>query len=130
MLLAQVAAASAEVSATSARLGKIARLASTLGAASEEELPIVVAWLSGDLPQRQIGVGWAALRSMPAAAATSTLTVSAVDAALSAIGATSGAGSQARRSYVELFRSTPVCPQHRLDSAVCPSSSRTAPMTR
>ena len=24
-----------------------------------------MSWLSGELPQRQIGVGWAALRSLP-----------------------------------------------------------------
>ena len=59
---------------------------------------IVVAWLSGELPQRQIGVGWAALRSVPPAAAQPSLTVIGVDATFSAIGAVSGKGSQARRA--------------------------------
>ena len=98
MQLCEVADASAEVGATAARLGKLARLAAVLAASSDEELPIIVAWLSGDLPQRQIGVGWAALRALPPAASSPALTVTEVDAALSAIGATSGAGSQARRA--------------------------------
>ena len=55
-------------------------------------------WLSGELPQRQIGVGWAALRSAPPPADTPTLTVAEVDAAFSEIGALAGPGSQARRA--------------------------------
>ncbi len=35
----------------------------------------MVSWLSGELPQRQIGVGWAALRSLPPPADEPTLTV-------------------------------------------------------
>ena len=57
-----------------------------------------MAWLSGDLPQRQIGVGWAALRTLPAPAQEPTLTVAAVDAAFTEIGAVAGKGSQARRA--------------------------------
>ena len=72
MQLIDVAAASAEVGATSARLAKIARIAELLhraGAESDTKLvAVVVSWLSGELPQRQIGVGWAALRSLPPAA--------------------------------------------------------------
>ena len=71
MQLIDVAAASAEVGATSARLAKIARIAELLRRAGAEDDPklvaVVVSWLSGELPQRQIGVGWAALRSLPAA---------------------------------------------------------------
>ena len=58
----------------------------------------MVSWLSGELPQRQIGVGWAALRSLPEPAAEPSLRVRDVDAALSDIGAVSGKGSQARRA--------------------------------
>ncbi|HTM84100.1 MAG TPA: ATP-dependent DNA ligase, partial [Mycobacterium sp.] len=73
-------------------------------AAEQQARPIVVAvsWLSGDLPQRQIGVGWAALRSLPPAAATPTLTISDVDLRFTLIGEASGPGSQARRA--ELVR--------------------------
>jgi DNA ligase-1 len=61
---------------------------------------IIVAWLSGELPQRQIGVGWAALRSLPAPAVEPSLTVRGVDATFTEIGAVAGKGSQARRSQL------------------------------
>ncbi len=102
MQLLDVATASTEVGATSARLKKIARIAELLrraGAESDANLvAVVVSWLSGELPQRQIGVGWAALRSLPAAAAEPSLTVLDVDARFSEIGAVAGKGSQARRA--------------------------------
>ena len=98
MLLADVAAASAEVGATSSRLGKIARLADALCLAAADEIVVVVSWLSGELPQRQIGVGWAALRSLPAPANAATLDVLTVDSTFSRIGAIAGTGSQAARS--------------------------------
>jgi len=96
--LADVAAASEAVGATSSRLAKAAALAAVLRDADEPDVPIIVAWLSGELPQRQIGVGWAALRSLPEPAGSATLTVAGVDETFSEIGGTSGAGSQARRA--------------------------------
>ena len=102
MLLVEVATASAEVGAASARLAKIARIAELLARAGEQADPrlvaVVVSWLSGELPQRQIGVGWAALRSLPPAAPQPSLTVASVDATLSRIGAVAGKGSAARRA--------------------------------
>ena len=102
MQLIDVADASAEVGATSARLAKIARIADLLRGAGADDDPklvtVVVSWLSGELPQRQIGVGWAALRSLPPAAAEASLSVLQVDAAFSEIGQVAGKGSQARRS--------------------------------
>ena len=102
MQLIDVAAASAEVGATSARLAKIARIADLLRQAGAEDDPrlvaVVVSWLSGELPQRQIGVGWAALRSLPSAADEPSLTVLGVDAAFSRIGRVAGKGSKARRA--------------------------------
>ena len=105
MLLAEVASVSREVSGTSARLGKVAALASALGAADPDEVPIVVAYLSGELPQRQIGVGWASLRSAPDPARAASLTVAQVDAAFTVIGAVAGKGSAAERKRLvaELF---------------------------
>jgi DNA ligase-1 len=97
--LADVAAASADVGATSSRLAKAARLAALLRATEPEDVAVVVSWLSGELPQRQIGVGWAALRSLPEpAAAPAPWTVLDVHQTFDAIKATSGAGSAARRS--------------------------------
>jgi DNA ligase-1 len=103
--LADVAAASSDVGGTSSRLAKTARLADLLRAAGPDEVAVVVSWLSGELPQRQIGVGWASLRSLPEPARESSLTVPGVDATLSEIKAVSGAGSQARRAALlgELF---------------------------
>jgi DNA ligase-1 len=100
--LLDVATASTEVGASSSRLAKIARIAHLLRRAGEQGDPklvaVVVSWLSGELPQRQIGVGWAALRSLPPPAAEPSLTVPAVDAQFSEIGAVAGKGSQARRA--------------------------------
>ena len=102
MQLIDVATASAEVGASSARLAKIARIADLLTRAGEDGderlVAVIVAWLSGDLPQRQIGVGWAALRSLPDPADEPTLAVDAVDAAFTEIGAVAGKGSQALRA--------------------------------
>jgi DNA ligase 1 len=107
VLLIDVATTSVEVGGSAARRAKIARIAELLDRAKSDPalVAIVVAWLSGELPQRQIGVGWAALRSIPAAAAQPSLTVHGVDAMLSAIGAVSGKGSQARRAELvtEMF---------------------------
>jgi DNA ligase-1 len=96
--IAAVAAASAEVAATSSRLAKAAALAGLLREAAPSEVPIVVSWLAGELPQRQIGVGWAALRELPKPAEVASLEVAAVDSVFTAIGATNGPGSQARRA--------------------------------
>lgn len=108
MLLADVARASADVGATSARLAKTRIIADLLARAAHEDDPalvaIVVSWLSGELPQRQIGVGWAALRALESAPVDADapdiarLTVSHVDATFTAIGGVSGTGSQARRA--------------------------------
>jgi DNA ligase-1 len=100
--LVDVATASAEVGASSARLAKIARIAELLRGAGAHGDPklvaVVVSWLSGELPQRQIGVGWAALRSLPPAAAAPSLAVLDVDAGFTEIGQVAGKGSQARRA--------------------------------
>lgn len=100
MLLIDVATASVDVGGAASRRAKIARIAQLLSRAGPEPrlIAIVVSWLSGELPQRQIGVGWATLRSLPAAAVQPTLAVVGVDASLSAVKAVSGKGSQARRA--------------------------------
>ena len=102
MLLADVAATSADVGAKSSRLAKTARIASLLDAAATggdaRLVAVVVSWLSGELVQRQIGVGWAALRTLPPPADEPNLTVAEVDAAFTAIGAVAGAGSQKQRA--------------------------------
>src|SRR3954469_7109664 len=105
MLLRDLVETSAAVGATSGRLEKIARLAGTLARLGPEEVEIGVAYLSGELRQRQIGVGWASLRARPLAAREPTLTLVEVDAACARIGAASGPGSQGvrRAALAELF---------------------------
>ena len=105
MLLSEIAEVSRAVAGTSARLAKIELLAAALREAGPLEVPIAVAYLSGELPQRQIGVGWAALRDGFAPAQVPTLTLSEVDSGFSAIGAVSGKGSAAARKALvgELF---------------------------
>ena len=85
VLLSEMADASEAVAATSSRLAKIEVLAKALHDAGPAEVTIAVAYLSGELPQRQIGVGWATLRQAPAPADTATLTLTEVDGAFTAI---------------------------------------------
>jgi DNA ligase 1 len=96
--LVDVAATSADVGATSSRLAKAARIADLLAHTDPDDVAVVVSWLSGELPQRQIGVGWAALRALPDPADEPSLQVAPVHDTFTAIGATSGAGSQRRRA--------------------------------
>ncbi len=97
VLLAEVAEVSRAVAGSSGRLAKIAAIASGLRSAGPDEVGVVVAYLSGDLPQRQIGVGWAALRSAPPPADAPSLTVLGVDEAFTRIGSVAGKGSVAER---------------------------------
>ena len=105
MLLDEVAGTSAAVAASSARLAKVELLAACLRRLEPDEVHPAVAFLSGDLRQRQIGVGWAALRDAPDPASEPTLTVTEVDAAFERIGRLAGPGSQTerRRLVGELF---------------------------
>jgi DNA ligase-1 len=97
-----VAEASAEIATTGARSRKTNRLAEVLRAADLEDVPKIVAWLSGELLQRRIGVGWAALSTMPPAASLPTLSVDAVNRAFSEMAEASGPGSQTRRAALLL----------------------------
>ena len=105
VLLVRIAEVSQAVGAISGRLAKIDLLAAALREAGPAEVPIAVAYLSGELPQRQIGVGWAALRDGFPPAASPTLGLAEVDAAFTAIGAVAGKGSAAARKALvgELF---------------------------
>jgi ATP-dependent DNA ligase I len=100
VLLSEMAEASEAVAATSSRLAKIEVLARALHDAGPAEVTIAVAYLSGELPQRQIGVGWATLRQAAAPAEAPTLTLTDVDTAFSAIGAVAGPGSVAARKQL------------------------------
>jgi DNA ligase 1 len=100
VLLSELVDASEAVRATAARNAKIELLADALRRLSPDEVPVGVAFLSGELRQRQIGVGWAALRSLPAPADTPQLTLADVDAAFERAGGLTGPGSQGERGAV------------------------------
>ena len=61
MLLRELVQTSEAVAATSGRTAKITEIAALLRRADPGEVPVVVAFLSGELRQRQIGVGYASL---------------------------------------------------------------------
>jgi DNA ligase 1 len=106
VLLDEVAQTSAALSETRARLAKIERLAACLRHLRSDEVPIAVAYLSGELPHGAVGIGWASLRDLPPPGPPPpTLELLEVDAALRKIGATTGPGSQAarRRDLHEIF---------------------------
>ena len=102
MLLTELVLTSQAVAATPRRGVKIDEIAALLRTASPAEVPVVVAFLSGELRQRQIGVGYAALGDMPSGdgapgQATPTLTVGEVDSVFAEVGAVTGPGAQAAR---------------------------------
>jgi len=98
MLLEEIARTSAEVADSSSRLAKIERLADSLRRLRPEEVPVAVAYLSGELPEGTIGVGWASLRDLPPPASPPpSLELLEVEAALRRIASTTGRGSQASR---------------------------------
>src|SRR5215469_805248 len=61
VLLRELVQTSEAVAATSGRTAKITEIAALLRRADPGEVPVVVAFLSGELRQRQIGVGYASL---------------------------------------------------------------------
>src|SRR5919109_631371 len=105
MLLREVVETSEAVAATASRSAKIALLADCLARLASEEAAVGVAFLSGQLRQRQIGVGYASIRETPTPAGEPTLGLAEVDAIFEAVGQQAGSASQAgrRRILQELF---------------------------
>ena len=99
MLLADLVAASADVTRTAARLQKIARLADCLRELTPSDVAIAVPFLTGALRQGRIGVGFAAIREAAdvSAASEPTLTLEEADHVFDAVATTRGAGSMASR---------------------------------
>ncbi|WP_109000743.1 ATP-dependent DNA ligase [Streptomyces rishiriensis] len=97
MLLTRLADVSREVAAASARSRKIALLAELFRDAEPDDVPLVIPYLAGRLPQGRLGVGWKVLGRPVAPAATPALTVREVDALLGRLGKVAGPGSQAER---------------------------------
>ncbi|MEF9902385.1 ATP-dependent DNA ligase [Streptomyces sp. P9-A2] len=100
MLLSRLARVSREIAATSARSRKIALLADLFRDAEADDVPVVIPYLAGRLPQGRIGVGWKVLSRPVAPADRPALTVRAVDARLGRLAEVSGPGSQAERALL------------------------------
>lgn len=96
--LAEVATLSMELAAERKRLVKVERLAALLER-SAGLAPTLTSWLSGELPQGKLGLGWAAIQKVIDAPdeGGAPLTVSEVDACFSAIAADAGSGSAGRK---------------------------------
>ena len=99
-LLADTAAVSRRVSETASRLEKIRELAEHLRGLAPEEIPIAIAFLSGETRQGKLGVSYAALRSAESvpAAPRPALTLEEADAALATLAGLSGKGSAGART--------------------------------
>jgi DNA ligase 1 len=97
VLFAELAATSAAVRETRSRKRKAELLGAALRRLGPGEIEPGVAFLSGELRQRRTGVGWAALRQMPAPAAEPSLQIGEVDDAFARLAALAGPGSQAAR---------------------------------
>ncbi len=99
MLLRELVQTSEAVAATSGRTAKITEIAGLLRRAGPGEVPVVVAFLSGELRQRQIGVGYASLGELLRleSSGQGPLTVAETDAVFEAVGQVGGAGAQAER---------------------------------
>ncbi|MGW1273176.1 ATP-dependent DNA ligase [Streptomyces sp. NPDC002491] len=97
MLLTRLADVSREVAAVPARSRKIALLAELFRETDARDVPVVIPYLAGRLPQGRLGVGWKVLSRPVAPADEPTLSVREADALLTELGTVSGPGSQAER---------------------------------
>jgi DNA ligase-1 len=99
MLLVGVVDASRRVSETPRRLEKVELLAQLLRQLHPDEIGIAVAYLSGQIRQGRIGIGYAAVRDAAGSPSLdATLELAEIDRAFQAISETSGSGSQRNRS--------------------------------
>jgi DNA ligase 1 len=99
MLLSELVDVSAAVAASSGRLDKVGRLAEFLRRVAHDEIPVAIAFLSGELRQGRIGVGGAAIWQTKAqtAAATATLQLREVDELFDRLATVRGSGSSGAR---------------------------------
>jgi DNA ligase-1 len=114
VLLTDIARTSQEITRASARTEKIALLARLFRAAEPGEVPVVVTYLAGRLPQRRTGIGWSALKEPHPPAAAPRLTVADVHGTLDRIAAVQGKGAQTERTRLlgELMRAATPEEQH------------------
>ena len=103
MRLGELVAASGRVAGTSSRLEKIAHLAEVIRRLPAHEVAVGVSYLTGDIPQGRIGVGYATVQALQGAggtppAAEPSLEIAEVDATFGALKDAAGAGVAGRRA--------------------------------
>jgi DNA ligase-1 len=100
-LLAELVATSARVGATSSRLAKVREIAALLRRLERDEIEVTVSYLSGELPQGRVGVGYAALSTASALAGEpppqARLSVAQIDRLIGELASLRGGGAGARR---------------------------------
>jgi DNA ligase-1 len=96
-LLSDVVRTSAEVARTSSRLAKIAALAECLKRLDPDEVEIAIPYLSGEIRQGKLSIGFQMLRSARPHAPVPSLALMEVDAAFGSLKAVKGKGAAQRR---------------------------------
>jgi DNA ligase-1 len=97
-LLSDVVRTSTQVARTPSRLAKVRELADCLGRLEPDEIRIAIPYLSGEIRQGKLSLGYASLQSARAASATApALALFEVDRAFDELKAIKGKGSAARR---------------------------------
>ena len=100
-LLADVVRTSAQVGANPGRLAKIAALAERLRSLEPDEIEIALPYLSGEIRQGRLALGYRALNPNPGSAASAeSLTLREVDSVFEQLKKSKGKGSAARRAAI------------------------------
>ena len=97
MKLDRLVRTSEEVAGTRSRIKKVTHLGGLLSELSTDEIPIAVAYLSGEIPGGSIGVGWRSLQGLPVPSESPQLELLEVHETLKRIRAAEGRGSRAAR---------------------------------
>ena len=99
-LLGELVRASQRVGASASRRVKVRELAALLKVLAADEVDIGVHYLSGEIPQGKIGIGYAAVRAAASTAASGLeeLSIAEVDRRLSELAGMRGSGSAGRRA--------------------------------
>jgi DNA ligase-1 len=100
-LLAEAVAASRVVTDTSSRSGKVAVLADFLRRLDPSEVAVTVGFLIGVPRQGRVGIGYSTIYGIERAPAMeASITIDELDRAITAVEATTGTGSAARRKQI------------------------------
>jgi DNA ligase 1 len=106
-LLAELVRLSAQVAGTASRLAKTRLIADCLRRLAQDEIETAIHYLSGEIAQGKLALGYAALKSSEAApAAAATLTLRDVDEAFSNLKITKGKGKRQEIMRALLARAT------------------------